>query len=47
MKRAGDISEICADPSYANNFLGWDAKFDLKRMCVDSWRWKKMNPNGY
>lgn len=46
-RREGDISEICADPSYANNFLGWEAKFDLARMCVDSWRWKTMNPNGY
>ena len=46
-RREGDIAEICADPSFALNFLGWSAKFDLKRMCVDSWRWKIMNPNGY
>ena len=46
-RREGDIGEICADPSYANNFLGWKAKHDLKKMCVDSWRWKTMNPEGY
>ena len=46
-KKKGDIGEICADPSYANNFLGWEAKHDLAKMCVDSWRWKTMNPEGY
>ena len=46
-RREGDIAEICADPTFALNFLGWEAKFDLERMCVDSWRWKVMNPNGY
>ena len=46
-RREGDIDEICADPTYAFNFLGWEAKFDLNRMCSDAWRWKEMNPNGY
>ena len=46
-RREGDIAEICADPTFALNFLGWEAKLDLERMCVDSWRWKVMNPNGY
>lgn len=46
-RRKGDISEICADPSYANKFLKWQCKYDLDRMCLDAWRWKKMNPNGY
>ena len=46
-RREGDIGEICADPSYANNFLGWEAKHDLAKMCFDSWRWKTMNPEGY
>jgi len=46
-RREGDIDEICADPTYASNFLGWEAKFDLNRMCSDVWRWKNMNPNGY
>ena len=46
-RREGDPDEICADPTYASNFLGWEAKFDLNRMCSDVWRWKNMNPNGY
>ena len=46
-RRKGDIDEIYADPNYAADFLGWEAKFDLNRMCSDVWRWKKMNPNGY
>ena len=46
-RREGDIDEICADPTYASNFLGWEAKFDLNKMCSDVWRWKNMNPDGY
>jgi UDP-glucose 4-epimerase len=46
-RRKGDISEICADPSYAKTFLKWQAKYDLDKMCLDAWRWKKNNPNGY
>ena len=46
-RREGDIDEICADATYASNFLGWEAKFDLNRMCSDVWRWKNMNPDGY
>ncbi len=46
-RRDGDIAEICADPSFALNFLGWEANYDLRRMCIDAWRWKIMNPNGY
>ena len=29
-RREGDIGEICADPSYANNFLGWEASHPKK-----------------
>ena len=46
-RRKGDIDEICADPTYASNFINWKAKFDLDQMCSDVWKWKNMNPNGY
>ena len=44
-RRKGDISEICADTSYAYKFLNWKAKYDLDKMCEDAWRWSKKNPN--
>ena len=27
-----------ANPTKAKEELGWEAKFDLERMCKDSWR---------
>ncbi|QIK57475.1 UDP-glucose 4-epimerase GalE [Erysipelothrix sp. HDW6A] len=46
-RRPGDIATCYADPSLAKNELNWEAKRDLNTMCVDSWRWQSMNPNGY
>lgn len=45
-RRAGDVDECFADPKKAKEELCWEAKFDLNRMCVDAWRWQKLNPNG-
>ena len=46
-RRPGDIATCYADSSKAERELGWKAKFDLDKMCEDSWRWQKNNPNGY
>jgi len=46
-RRAGDVAMCYADPTYAKEVLGWQAEFDLDRMCEDSWRWQSQNPNGY
>ena len=46
-RRPGDPDEVYANASKAKNLLGWQAKLDVKRMCEDSWRWQKNNPNGY
>ena len=46
-RRAGDIAECYADPSKALALLGWKAERDLSKMCEDSARWQRMNPNGY
>ncbi len=46
-RRDGDIARNYADPSYAKEILGWEAKRDLNQMCKDSWRWQSKNPNGY
>ena len=46
-RRPGDVAACYADPSLARDLLGWTARYDLARMCEDSWRWQRMNPNGY
>jgi len=46
-RRAGDIAECYADPSYAKELLGWEATKGVKEMCEDTWRWQSQNPNGY
>lgn len=46
-RRPGDPDEVYADPTKAKELLGWTAKLSVDRMCADSWRWQKNNPNGY
>ena len=46
-RRAGDLATMYADPSKAKAVLGFETKYDLQRMCEDSWRWQKNNPNGF
>jgi UDP-glucose 4-epimerase len=46
-RRAGDVAEVYADPTRAQQLLGWRAEFDLAAMCRDAWRWQSMNPDGY
>ena len=37
-KRQGDVAVCYADTTKAKELLGWEAKFDIDRMCIDSWR---------
>ncbi len=46
-RRPGDVAACYADPSRAAQLLGWRARLGLDRMCVDSWRWQRMNPQGF
>ena len=46
-RRPGDVAACYADPALALEQLGWSARFDLARMCEDSWRWQSMNPQGF
>ena len=46
-RRPGDVPTCYADPSKAGEELGWKAQRDLDKMCEDSWRWQKNNPEGY
>ncbi len=40
-RRPGDIAECYADPSKAENILGWKAEKNLEDMCKDSWNFTK------
>ena len=46
-RRPGDVAKCYADATKAKEILGWVAERDLKRMCEDSARWQRMNPDGY
>ena len=39
-RRAGDIAICFADPSRAQQLLGWRAERDLDAICADAWRWQ-------
>lgn len=40
-RRAGDIIAIWADPTRANNELGWKAERTLDETLVSAWNWEK------
>jgi UDP-glucose 4-epimerase len=46
-RRAGDIATCYCSAAKAKEELGWEAKFGIRKMCEDSWRWQSQNPNGY
>lgn len=46
-RRPGDIAVCYADPTKANEELGWCAKRGIDEMCTDSWNWQVNNPNGF
>ncbi len=46
-RRPGDIAVCYADPSRANEELGWSADKGIDDMCADTWRWQQNNPKGY
>ncbi|SFA80356.1 UDP-galactose 4-epimerase [Collimonas sp. OK607] len=46
-RRPGDVAAYYADPSLAAEIIKWHATRGLDVICKDSWRWQKMNPNGF
>lgn len=46
-RRAGDQPRSWADPTKANEELGWQTVKTIDDMCADTWRWQSANPTGY
>lgn len=46
-RRPGDIATCYCDPHKAKVEMGWEAKYGIKEMCEDAWRWQSNNPGGY
>jgi UDP-glucose 4-epimerase len=40
-RRVGDSAKCCADPSLAQQLLGWQAGRGLDQMCLDTWHWQQ------
>jgi len=46
-RRDGDIPIMRADPTRAQEVLGWRAERQLDEMCRTAWKWQSGNPEGY
>src|SRR3546814_9830591 len=44
---AGDVAEVYADPSSANELLGWRAGLGIDAIRRDAWRGQSRPPEGY
>lgn len=42
-RRTGDLPVVYADTQKVEKELGFKAKFDIEKMCLDSWNWQKQN----
>ena len=45
-RRSGDIAICYADTAKAKELLGFEAEYGIDRMCLDSYRFNDMNPDG-
>lgn len=46
-RRDGDVAACYAQPTKAQQQLGWQATLGLQEMVTDTWRWQQQNPQGY
>ena len=46
-RRPGDLAVSFADPTKAQDELGWRAEYTIDNMCVDHWNWQRQHPDGY
>ena len=40
-RREGDVEQVYADTTYANNELGWKAKIGIEETLMSAWNWEK------
>lgn len=40
-RREGDVEQVFADTSYANEELGWKAEKDLEETLLSAWKWEQ------
>ena len=40
-RRKGDIEQVWADTTFANEELGWQAELDIESMMSSAWKWQK------
>ncbi len=45
--RKGDASFVVADNNLARKILNWNPKRTIEDACLDGWRWRCSNPNGF
>ena len=46
-RREGDVPILVASNEKILSTLEWYPKKTIEDMCLDGWRWQKLNPNGY
>ena len=45
--RKGDASYVVADNNLAKRILDWNPKRNIEDACLDGWKWRCLNPNGF
>lgn len=40
-RRAGDVEQVWADPTFSNKELGWKAEKGLNEMTASAWKWEQ------
>ncbi|KAI8630654.1 UDP-glucose 4-epimerase [Xylariaceae sp. FL1651] len=46
-RRSGDVLDLTANPTRANQELNWKTELTIEKACEDLWRWVSNNPKGY
>lgn len=46
-RRQGDVLDLTANPTRANEELQWKAQHTLEEACESLWKWTENNPQGY
>lgn len=46
-RRQGDVLDLTANPTLANQELKWKTEMPMEKACDDLWRWVSNNPQGY